>query len=106
MQPLTRHLLLKVAGSYRGSVTTDELIPSGEASSFRSNPEKISGYTMISRDKDYVGRAKVVRSLEAERREQDGRTSDLGLNSLLKNLASRKMCDIADITLGLSLIHI
>lgn len=100
MQPLTRHLLLKVAGSYRGSVTTDELIPSGEASSFRSNPEKISGYTMISRDKDYVGRAKVVRSLEAERRGQDGRTSDLGLNSLLKDLASRKMCDIADITLG------
>lgn len=100
MQPLTRHLLLKVAGSYRGSVTTDELIPSGEASSFRSNPEKISGYTMISRDKDYVSRAKVVRSLEAERREQGGRTSDPELNSLLKDLASRKMCDIADITLG------
>lgn len=45
-------------------VTTDELVPSGEASSFRSNPEKISEYTMISRDPEYVGRAKAVRALE------------------------------------------
>ena len=69
MYPLTEHLLLKTAGSYHGSVTTDELIPSGEASSFRSNPEKISQYTMISRDPEYVKRAKEVRSLEKERRE-------------------------------------
>ena len=67
MASLRKHLLLKVAGSYEGSVTTDELIPSGEASSFRSNPEKISEYTMISRDKDYVGRAKAVRELERQR---------------------------------------
>ena len=59
-----KHLLLKTAGSYEGSVTTDELIPSGEASSYRSNPEKISGYTMISRDPEYVGRAKEIRGLE------------------------------------------
>ena len=69
MQPLKRHLLLKVTGSYHGSVTTDELIPSGEASSFRSNPEKISGYMMISRDPEYVGRAKAVRELERRRTE-------------------------------------
>ena len=62
MAPLGRHLLLRVAGSYSGSVTTDELIPSGEASSFRSNPERISGYTMINRDPDYVSRAKTIRS--------------------------------------------
>ncbi|MFR5731629.1 MAG: hypothetical protein ACLUD2_06345 [Clostridium sp.] len=65
-----KHLLLKVTGSYHGSVTTDELVPSGEASSFRSNPEKISEYTMISRDPEYVSRTKAVRSLEYERREQ------------------------------------
>lgn len=52
-----RHLLLKVAGRYAGSVTTDELCPSGEASSQRSNPAKISQYTLISRDKDFVKRA-------------------------------------------------
>lgn len=61
MASLKEHLLLKVTGSYQGSVTTDELIPSGEASSFRSNPEKISEYTMISRDPGYVARAKEVR---------------------------------------------
>ncbi len=61
MASMKKNLLLKVAGSYEGSVTTDELIPSGEASSYRSNPEKISGYTMISRDPGYVGRAKAVR---------------------------------------------
>ncbi len=61
MAPLKKNLLLRVAGSYEGSVTTDELIPSGEASSYRSNPEKISGYTMISRDPGYVNRAKAIR---------------------------------------------
>lgn len=121
MQPLTRHLLLKVTGSYQGAVTTDELIPSGEASSFRSNPEKISGYMMISRDKDYVSRAKAVRSLEAERRaaaegqseemeyraaaepEREGKagaTSDDELNRLLQQLCGRLECGLSDITLG------
>ena len=61
MASLRQNLLLQVAGSYEGSVTTDELIPSGEASSYRSNPEKISGFTMISRDPGYVGRAKKIR---------------------------------------------
>lgn len=65
MYPFQKRVLLKVAGSYQGSVTTDELIPSGEASSFRSNPEKISEYTMISRDPDYVAAAKKIRE-EAE----------------------------------------
>ncbi len=65
MAGLKQHLLLQVSGSYQGSVTTDELIPSGEASSYRSNPEKISGFTMISRDPDYVSRAKAIRAVES-----------------------------------------
>ena len=65
MAPLKENILLKVAGSYQGSVTTDELVPSGEASSYRSNPEKISGFTMISRDPQYVPTAKAIRVLEA-----------------------------------------
>ncbi|HBP23919.1 MAG TPA: hydratase, partial [Oribacterium sp.] len=65
MAPLKENLLLKVAGSYHGSVTTDELVPSGEASSYRSNPEKISGFTMISRDPQYVPTAKAIRAIEA-----------------------------------------
>lgn len=122
MYPLTEHLLLKTAGSYHGSVTTDELIPSGEASSFRSNPEKISQYTMISRDPEYVKRAKEVRSLETERREwaagqkmqvaeQEMQatasentsrkiTSAPALNQLLETLAVQENCQVSDITLG------
>lgn len=60
--PLKRHLLLKTAGVYSGSVTTDELVPSGEASSYRSNPEKLSDFTMMSRDPDYVPKARTIRT--------------------------------------------
>ena len=62
MEPLKDHLLLQVAGSYQGSITTDQLIPSGEASSFRSNPERLAGYTMIERDPEYVHKAKAIRA--------------------------------------------
>lgn len=69
MYPMAQHLLLKVAGAYSASVTTDELVPSGEASSYRSNPEKLARYTLASRDPGYVGRAKEVRAMERKRRE-------------------------------------
>ena len=77
---LKRHLLLKAAGVYCGSVTTDELIPSGEASSYRSNPEKLSGYTMMSRDPEYVSRAKAVRGEAAE---INGGPGDVSFGSLM-----------------------
>lgn len=80
MDALKKNVLLKVAGSYQGSVTTDELIPSGEASSFRSNPEKISEYTMISRDSGYVPRAKAIREEAARTR---GTMPDLTYGSMI-----------------------
>ena len=101
-----RHLLFQTAGSYEGSVTTDELIPSGEASSFRSNPEKISEYTMISRDPAYVGRAKAVRAMETERRNQakEGgeviRSGNETFDRLFAALRERLGCGTKDITLG------
>lgn len=100
MYPLQNHLLLQVAGAYHGSVTTDELIPSGEASSFRSNPEKISDYMMNSRDADYVGRAKEIRSLETERRENGAATHDETLNTLLRRIAQEEGCTTEDIRFG------
>ena len=63
MSPIKENILLKTAGSYKGSVTTDDLVPSGEASSYRSNPEKLSGYTLISRDPSYVPEAMKVRNI-------------------------------------------
>lgn len=104
MFPLTDHLLLRVAGSYKGSVTTDELIPSGEPSSFRSNPAKISEYTMISRDKDYVGRAKAVRSLDEKRRsaaDHAGKiTGESDCDEILSALMKRENCAADQITIG------
>lgn len=47
--------------------TTDELIPSGETSSYRSNPLGLAEFTLSRRDPEYVGRAKAVRELEQER---------------------------------------
>lgn len=72
MAPLTDNLLLKVASVIRDEVTTtDELIPSGETASYRSNPYKISEYTLIRKDPDYVGNAKAVQAYETARREGD-----------------------------------
>ncbi len=71
---LQQHLLLKVAARYHGSTTTDELCPSGEASSYRSNPERIASYTLLSKDKDYVAAAKVIRRPYAQ---QDAETRQI-----------------------------
>jgi len=55
--PMAKHLVLSVTGMYEGAVTTDDLIPSGEASSLRSNPIRLSEYLMSGRDTQLVSRA-------------------------------------------------
>ncbi len=66
---LTDDLILRVASVITDPVTTtDELIPSGETSSYRSNPEALSEFTLSRKDPAYVGRAKAVRTLNAERK--------------------------------------
>jgi aconitate hydratase len=62
MEALGEDLLLKIVSFITDPVTTtDELIPSGETSSFRSNPLGLAEYTLSRRDPAYVGRAKAVR---------------------------------------------
>ncbi|MBS3872193.1 MAG: hydratase [Firmicutes bacterium] len=62
---LTEHLLLKVITVLPDQViTTDDLIPSGEISSFRSNPLRLAEFTLSRKDPMYVGRAKEVHALE------------------------------------------
>ena len=69
MVPLTQHLLLKVVAMIHDPVTTtDELIPSGETSSYRSNPLGLAEYTLSRKCPDYVSLAKEVREAEEERR--------------------------------------
>ena len=67
--PLGNNLLLKVASYITDPVTTtDELIPSGETSSYRSNPLGLAEFTLSRKDPEYVGRAKAVRAEEEARR--------------------------------------
>ena len=68
MEALSENILLKVSSKILDEVTTtDELIPSGETSSFRSNPLGLAEFTLSRRDPEYVGRAKAVQAMEQER---------------------------------------
>ena len=65
MSPLPEHLLVRVVSEIHDPVTTtDELIPSGETSSFRSNPLGLAEFTLSRRDPGYVDRAKLVQKAQ------------------------------------------
>lgn len=68
MSALTDNLLLKVVSVIHDPVTTtDELIPSGETSSYRSNPLGLAEFTLSRKDPAYVGRAKEIQKAEKAR---------------------------------------
>ena len=68
MYNLTENLLVELAAVIHDPVTTtDELIPSGETSSYRSNPERLSEFALSRRDPQYVSRSKVMRQIERDR---------------------------------------
>jgi aconitate hydratase len=68
MPALPRHALIKIVSFITDPVTTtDELIPSGETSSYRSNPMGLAEFTLSRKDPAYVGKAKAVRALEEAR---------------------------------------
>ena len=65
---LSDNLLMQVASVLQDPVTTtDELIPSGETSSYRSNPMKLASFALSRRDPDYVPRAQATQALENAR---------------------------------------
>ena len=65
MTALPENLLLKVVSEIHDPVTTtDELIPSGETSSYRSNPLGLAEFTLSRKDPEYVGRAKEVQKAQ------------------------------------------
>ena len=69
MYALEENLLVKLAAVLHDDVTTtDELIPSGETSSYRSNPLRLSEFALSRREPQYVPRAKAVAAEEAKRR--------------------------------------
>ena len=68
MPKLEKDLLVRFCADIRDDVTTtDELIPSGETSSYRSNPLKLSEFALSRRVPEYVSRSKAVRSMEEDR---------------------------------------
>ena len=68
MPALEEDLLVKLCAVIHDPVTTtDELIPSGETSSYRSNPIGLSEFALSRRVPEYVGRSKAVRALEEAR---------------------------------------
>ena len=69
MYPLSENLLVELAAVIHDPVTTtDELIPSGETSSYRSNPLRLAEFTLSRRVPEYVPHAKEVAAQEAQRR--------------------------------------
>ncbi len=72
MKPLPETLVLRVVSAINDPVTTtDELIPSGETSSYRSNPLRLAEFALSRKDPGYVGRAKDVAAEEAKRAASD-----------------------------------
>lgn len=68
MPALSDDLLVKICAYITDPVTTtDELIPSGETSSYRSNPERLSEFALFRRDPRYVPRSKEMRQAERDR---------------------------------------
>ncbi|MBE7090041.1 MAG: hydratase [Clostridiales bacterium] len=81
MEELKDNLLLKVVSVLHDPVTTtDELIPSGETSSYRSNPLKLAEFALSRKDPMYVSRAKAVKS--------EGFPTDLGLDASVTSYGS------------------
>ena len=68
MVELPENLIIKVVSEIHDPVTTtDELIPSGETSSFRSNPLGLAEFTLSRKDPEYVGKAKEIQKAEKAR---------------------------------------
>lgn len=90
MEALGKHVLLKIVSKILDEVTTtDELIPSGETSSFRSNPLGLSEFTLSRRDPEYVGRAKAIQGIEYLRAAgSDPAQKDAELHTILASIQS------------------
>ena len=74
---MTDNLLISVASAiYDPVTTTDELIPSGETSSYRSNPIKLASFALSRKDPKYVGRTKEIYARELARRDGDKNAFD------------------------------
>lgn len=103
MVKLPENLLIKVVSEIHDPVTTtDELIPSGETSSFRSNPLGLAEFALSRKDPAYVGRAKEVQAAEKAREEgKDMVVAFPELGEVLENIRKNYAADINESNLGI-----
>ena len=79
IQPLKENLLVQLAAVIRDPVTTtDELIPSGETSSYRSNPLRLAEFALSRREPEYVARAKAIAAVDAAELGYDPAVTSVG----------------------------
>ncbi|MEG1598177.1 hydratase [Citrobacter sp.] len=98
---LTDNILLKVASKILDEVTTtDELIPSGETSSYRSNPLGLAEFTLSRRDPGYVGRSKATAELEKQRRAGEVNNALAPIFDRIRLMAGQENVDPLDTGIG------
>ena len=89
---MPENLLITVASAiYDPVTTTDELIPSGETSSYRSNPLRLSEFALSRKDPAYVGRAKEILAQEQQRRQAPESVDLMGYDPAATGLGSAVM---------------
>lgn len=102
MRSLPENLILKVVSEIHDPVTTtDELIPSGETSSYRSNPLGLAEFTLSRKDPAYVGRAKEVQKAEAAIEAGNDPAEELPEYADVIKTIRASFADAADDTIGI-----
>ncbi|WP_027128099.1 hydratase [Fusobacterium perfoetens] len=101
MDKLSDNILLKVCSKIMDPVTTtDELIPSGETSSYRSNPLGLAEFTLSRRDPNYVTKAKNIRKLEDERKNNTEDKELIEVVKKIKKIPGQGEITLKDIQIG------
>ena len=101
MSALPENLVLRVVSEIHDPVTTtDELIPSGETSSYRSNPLGLAEFTLSRKDPDYVGLAKEIRAAQEALTEGSDPISAWGELSGVMDAIKGKFSDVDNSNLG------
>ncbi|MBR1737270.1 MAG: hydratase, partial [Firmicutes bacterium] len=102
MSKLTDNIILKVVSVITDPVTTtDELIPSGETSSYRSNPLGLAEFTLSRKDPAYVGRAKEINAAEKARLAGESPLDvNDGLKAAFETIKSKFDIDIKETGIG------
>ena len=100
-EAMTDNILLKLASKILDPVTTtDELIPSGETSSYRSNPLGLAEFTLSRRDPEYVGKAKAVRDLEDQRKKGTVADEVAEVFKVINTIAGQEGVNASDVEIG------